>query len=53
VSWPVVQSRAQGGLSPFGYLDDVLLRAATHPHRLIGQSTPRARAETSGRPAAA
>jgi hypothetical protein len=51
--YSLVQSCALAGLSPFDYLKDVLLRVATHPHRLIGQLTPRAWAETFGRPAAA
>jgi hypothetical protein len=35
-------------VAPFPYLKDVLLRIATHPHRLIDQLTPRRWAETFG-----
>jgi transposase len=38
---------------PFDYLKDVLLRVATHPHRLIDQLTPRGWAATFGHRAAA
>jgi hypothetical protein len=33
---------------PFAYLKDVLLRLATHPHRLLHQLTPRGWANTFG-----
>jgi hypothetical protein len=38
---------------PFDYLKDVLLRVAKHPHRLIGQLTPKRWAETFGNRVAA
>jgi hypothetical protein len=38
---------------PFDYLKDVLLRVATHPHRLIDQLTPRGWAATFAHRAAA
>jgi hypothetical protein len=40
-------------VSPFDYLKDVLLRVATHPHRLIAQLTPAGWAATFGQRAAA
>ena len=44
--YSMVQSCAFVGVPPVDYLKDVLLRVATHPQRLIGQLTPKARAET-------
>ena len=38
--YSLVQSCMLIDVSPFDYLKDVLLRVATHPHRLIGQLTP-------------
>jgi hypothetical protein len=38
--YSLVQSCALIDVSPFDYLKDVLLRVATHPHRLIAQLTP-------------
>jgi transposase len=38
-------------VAPFVYLRDVLLRLATHPHRLIAQLTPRGWTETFSRTA--
>jgi transposase len=46
--YSLVQSCALAGVSPFEYLRDVLLRVATHPHRLIAQLTPHTWAETFG-----
>lgn len=51
--YSLVQSCTLVDVPPFEYLKDVLLRIATHPHRLIGQLTPKAWAETFGRQAAA
>jgi transposase len=51
--YSLVQSCALAGVSPFEYLKDVLLRVATHPHRLIAQLTPKGWAETFGRHRAA
>ena len=51
--YSLVQSCKLVDVPPFDYLKDVLLRIATHPHRLIGQLTPKAWAETFGRRAAA
>ena len=39
--YSIVQSCKLVDLAPFPYLKDVLLRLATHPHRLIDQLTPR------------
>ena len=47
--YSLVQSCRLVDLPPFTYLKDVLLRVATHPHRLIAQLTPRGWAETFGR----
>ncbi len=44
--YSLVQSCKLIDVSPFAYLKDVLLRVATHPHRLIAQLTPRGWAET-------
>ena len=44
--YSLVQSCALVGVPPFDYLKDVLLRVATHPHRFIGQLTPKGWAET-------
>ena len=44
--YSLVQSCKLVGVPPFEYLKDVLLRVATHPHRLIGQLTPKAWAVT-------
>ncbi|HKW00495.1 MAG TPA: IS66 family transposase [Vicinamibacterales bacterium] len=51
--YSLVQSCSLIGVSPFDYLKDVLIRAATHPHRLIGQLTPRGWADTFPQHAAA
>lgn len=51
--YSLVQSCKLVDVPPFEYLKDVLLRIATHPHRLIGQLTPKAWADTFGRQAAA
>jgi transposase len=51
--YSLVQSCTLIDISPFDYLKDVLLRVATHPHRLIGQLTPYGWAETFGRHGAA
>ena len=48
----LVQSCALIEVSPFDYLKDVLLRVATHPHRLIAQLTPAGWAATFGQRAA-
>jgi transposase len=39
--YSIVQSCKLVDVAPFPYLKDVLLRLATHPHRLIDQLTPR------------
>jgi transposase len=39
--YSIVQSCKLIDVAPFPYLKDVLLRLATHPHRLIDQLTPR------------
>jgi transposase len=44
--YSLVQSCGLAGVPPFEFLKDVLLRVATHPHRLIGELTPKAWAET-------
>jgi transposase len=46
--YSLVQSCKLIDVPPFIYLKDVLLRLATHPHRLIDQLTPRAWAKTFG-----
>jgi transposase len=46
--YSLVQSCKLVDVQPFDYLKDVLLRVATHPHRLIGQLTPKRWAETFG-----
>jgi len=51
--YSLVQSCLLIDVSPFDYLKDVLLRVATHPHRLIGQLTPKGWAATFCRQAAA
>lgn len=52
--YSLVQSCKLVDVPPFEYLKDVLLRVATHPHRLLGQLTPKAWAVTVlGRQAAA
>jgi transposase len=51
--YSLVQSCMLIDVSPFDYLKDVLLRVATHPHRLIGQLTPHRWATTFGQRAAA
>jgi hypothetical protein len=48
-----VQSCNLVDVPPFAYLKDVLLRVATHPHRLIRQLTPKGWAEAFGCQAAA
>jgi hypothetical protein len=47
--YSIVQSCKRASVAPFPYLKDVLLRLATHPHRLIDQLTPRRWAEIFGR----
>jgi transposase len=51
--YSLVQSCALIDVAPFDYLKDVLLRVATHPHRLIAQLTPAGWAATFGQRAAA
>ena len=46
--YSLVQSCALIDVPPFDYLKDVLLRVATHPHRLISELTPRGWAATAG-----
>ena len=46
--YTLVQSCKLVRVSPFAYLKDVLLRLATHPHRLIDQLTPKRWAPTFG-----
>jgi transposase len=46
--YSLVQSCKLVDVAPFPYLKDVLLRIATHPHRLIAQLTPKRWAETFG-----
>ncbi len=48
--YSLVQSCKLVDVPPFEYLKDVLLRIATHPHRLLGQLTPTGWADTVGRP---
>lgn len=50
--YSLVQSCKLVDVAPFDYLKDVLLRLATHPHRRIGELTPKGWAATGGRPAA-
>jgi transposase len=51
--YSLVQSCKLMDIPPFDYLKDVLLRIATHPHRLIGQLTPKGWADTFRRRAVA
>jgi transposase len=51
--YSVVQSCTLIDVSPFDYLKDVLLRVATHPHRMIADLTPKGWAATFGQRAAA
>jgi transposase len=51
--YSLVQSCTLIAVSPFDYLKDVLLLVATHPHRLVGDLTPRGWAATFGQRAAA
>jgi hypothetical protein len=51
--YSLVQSCTLIDVSPFDYLKNVLLRAATHPQRLIAQLTPAGWAATFGQRAAA
>jgi transposase len=51
--YSLVQSCTLIDVSPFDYLKDVLLRVATHPHRLIADLTPKGWTATFGRRAAA
>jgi transposase len=51
--YSLVQSCKLIDVSPFLYLKDVLLRVATHPHRLLNQLTPRGWARTFGPSASA
>jgi transposase len=46
--YSLVQSCKLIDVSPYLYLKDVLLRLATHPHRLLDQLTPRGWARTFG-----
>jgi len=46
--YSIVQSCKLVDVAPFPYLKDVLLRLATHPHRLIEQPTPKRWAATFG-----
>jgi hypothetical protein len=46
--YSIVQSCKLVDVAPFLYLKDVLLRIATHPHRLIDQLTPKRWAEAFG-----
>lgn len=46
--YSLVQSCKLIDVPPFEYLKDVLRRLAAHPHRLIGQLTPRGWAKTFG-----
>jgi transposase len=50
--YSLVQSCKLVDVPPFDYLKDVLLRVASHPHRLIGQLTPKRWADTFRRQAA-
>ena len=51
--YSLVQSCKLAEVPPFDYLKDVLLRSATHPHRLIAQLTPRGWADAFAHQAAA
>jgi transposase len=51
--YSLVQSCMLIDVSPFDYLKDVLLRVATHPHRLIGELTPHGWAVSFGQGMAA
>jgi transposase len=51
--YSLVQSCKLIDVPPFEYLKDVLLRVATHPHRLIGQLTPKGWATSFRRQAVA
>jgi transposase len=51
--YSLVQSCKLVDVAPFTYLKDVLLRIATHPHRLLDQLTPKRWAETFGPQASA
>ena len=53
VLYSLVQSCALAGVPPFDYLKDVLVRVATHPHRLVDQLTPNGWATTFRQSAAA
>ena len=46
--YSLVQSCKLVDVAPFAYLKDVLLRVATHPHRLLDQLTPTRWAATFG-----
>lgn len=46
--YSLVQSCKLVDIPPFAYSKDVLLRIATHPHRLIDQLTPKGWATTFG-----
>jgi transposase len=46
--YSLVQSCKLADVPPFTYVKDVLLRIATHPHRLIDQLMPKRWAETFG-----
>jgi transposase len=51
--YSLVQSCTLVDVPPFDYLKDVLLRVATHPHRRIGELTPKGWAATFSRDVAA
>jgi hypothetical protein len=53
LQYSLVQGCALVNVPPFEYVKDVLLRVATHPHRPIGQLTPKGWADTFRRQAAA
>jgi hypothetical protein len=46
--YSLIQSCHLAGVDPFQYLQDVLLRVATHPHRRIAELTPLGWAQTFG-----
>lgn len=53
VLYTLIQTCRLINVPPFAYLRDVLLRVATHPHRLIHQLTPKGWQATFGSPATA
>jgi hypothetical protein len=46
--YSLIQSCHLAGVDPFQYLQDVLLRVATHPHSRIADLTPLGWAQTFG-----